>query len=117
MVEYLDEYWNRTYTRVLEDGLEQPVDLQLVGFTPQPLSVRIAEASRRQGGNALGLNPDHGDRIWIENQFTWASGPSCKERCPRYSKELSEELLEWQKETYGDVPPTNHKAGDLDVVK
>lgn len=27
----------------------------------------IAQASKdRNGGNALGVNPDHGDRVWIE---------------------------------------------------
>ncbi|KJY01491.1 FAD-binding domain-containing protein [Zymoseptoria brevis] len=116
MVDYLDVYWNRTYKRVLTDGLEQPLDVQLVGFTPQPVSVRIAEASQAQGGNALGLDPKNGDRIWIENQFLWASGPLCKERCPQYSKDLSEDLLQWQKKTYGNVPPTNYQSGDLSFI-
>lgn len=114
MVDFLSHYYNQSFKAQFIDGLES-LDVQLTGFVPQPLSIRIARASQAQGGNALSLNPDHGDRIWVENDFLWAN-PTCQDRCPEYSKEVSEELLAYQKKTYGGVPPTNYKSGDLNWV-
>lgn len=114
MVDFLNTYWNTTYKRVLRDGLETlGLDIQITGFTPQPLSVRVIEASNAQGENALGLNPDNGDRIWIENQFLWGSGALCKDRCPEYAEDISNELMAIQKAKYGNFQPTHYKSGEI----
>lgn len=114
MVEFLNTYWNTTYERTLTDGLQTlGLDIQITGFTPQPLSVRVVKASNAQGENALGLDPDNGDRIWIENQFLWGSGALCKERCPVYAEGILDELLTMHKAKYANVKPTNYKSGDI----
>lgn len=112
MVDFLNYYWNTTYERVLIDGLESGLDVQITGYVPQPLSVRIVEASNAQGPNALGLDPAHGDRIFVENQFLWAS-PLCAERCPQYAANISSELMAYQKSKYGNVEPTHYQSGDI----
>lgn len=111
MVDFFSHYYDATYNQTLVDGLEA-LDVQITGFDPQPVSVRIARASNAQGGNTLGLNPDHGDRIWFENNWLWTN-PTCQDQCPQYSKSLSSQLLAYQKATYGGIAPTNYKAGDL----
>ncbi|OQO03643.1 hypothetical protein B0A48_10308 [Cryoendolithus antarcticus] len=115
MVDFFSHYYDATFNSTLVDGIQSGLDVQITGFDPQPLSVRVARASQAQGGNALGLNPDHGDRIWIENNFVWGS-PLCQDRCPQYSKQVSETLLEYQKSTFGGIAPTNYKSGDLNTV-
>ncbi|USW57786.1 Putative berberine/berberine, FAD-binding domain, PCMH-type, FAD-binding, type PCMH, subdomain 2 [Septoria linicola] len=115
MVDFFSHYYDATYNQTLIDGIKSGLDVQITGFDPQPVSVRIARASQAQGGNALGLNPDHGDRIWFENNFLWAS-PLCQDRCPQFSKQISDTLLAYQKATYGGVAPTNYKSGDLQRV-
>ena len=112
MVEFFSHYYDATYNSTFLNGLESGLDIQITGFDPQPVSVRIARASAAQGGNALGLNPDHGDRIWFENNFLWAN-PTCQDRCPQYSKEISTALLAYQKQKYAGVAPTNYKSGDM----
>ena len=111
MVDFFSYYWDQFYNATFINGL-QDLDVQVTGFDPQPLSVRIAEASQRQGGNALGLDPNHGDRIWIENNLLWTN-PLCNDRCPQQSEDLSSKLLAYQKSKYAGVPATNYKSGDL----
>jgi hypothetical protein len=115
MVEFFSYYWDHFYNATFVNGL-QDLDVQITGFDPQPLSVKIAQASQKQGGNVYGLNPDHGDRVWIENNLLWTN-PTCNERCPQQSEELSTMLLKYQREKYGNVLPTNYKSGDPDYVK
>lgn len=115
MVTFFDQYFNETFKDTFINGLRD-LDVQITGFDPQPVSVRIAEASVRQGGNALGLDPRHGDRIWFENNLLWAS-PLCNERCPAQSKALSDRLLAWQKRQYPNMRPSNFQGGDLEYAK
>lgn len=119
MVDFFSAYYDATYNSTFIDGLDSGLDIQITGFDPQPVSVRIAQASQAQGGNALGLNPAHGDRIWMENNFLWTN-PTCQDRCPEYSREISERMLELQREQYGEILPTNYEAsgdGDGDDVR
>jgi len=114
MVEYFDAYFNITYAASFNASLDI-LNVQIMGFDPQPLSVKIAQASQNQGGNALGLDPAHGDRFWIEDDFLW-SGQFCDTVCPQISKEMSDRALAYQKTHYAGVPPTNYQSGDLDYV-
>lgn len=115
MVDFFEDMWNRTYAQSLDDSLTN-LDVQILGMDPQPVSVRIAQASQAQGGNALGLDPNHGDRVWIENDFLWLN-PACDEKCPQISDELSSGLLANQKAVFKGVPPTNYKSGDIDTIR
>jgi len=114
MVEYLGAYYNITQSQSFNDSLTN-VDIQLMGFDIQPLSVAIAKASQAQGGNALGLDPAHGDRIWVENDLLWVN-QLCDQACPEYSRHMADEALAYQKQHYAGVPPTNYQSGDLDFI-
>ncbi|RFU29823.1 hypothetical protein B7463_g6515, partial [Scytalidium lignicola] len=114
MVKFFEKYYDTTYSQSLNDNLTN-LDVQLMGFDPQPLSVRIQKASQAQGGNALGLDPANGDRVWIENDFMWLNS-LCDDSCPEYSREVSDQLLAYQKATYPGVPPTNYQSGDIEFT-
>jgi hypothetical protein len=115
MVEYYDAYWNITQSQAFNNSVANLLDFQLLGFDAQPVPVNIAKASQAQGGNALGLDPAHGDRVWVENDFLWAN-QLCNDKCPEYSRHMSDLALDYQKTHYAGVPPTNYQSGDLDYV-
>ena len=115
MVQFLDVYSNETFSKTFLDGI-QNLDVQLVSVDTQPLSVNILQASQVQGGNALGFDPANGDRIWIENSYSWL-GELCNTKCPQFSKESSDKLLAYQKTHYAGVTPTNYKSGDIEFTK
>ncbi|KAG2002845.1 hypothetical protein GB937_009496 [Aspergillus fischeri] len=51
------------YQNQIRNISSRDIGIQMRVFTPQPLSVRITQASADGGGNALGLDPANGDRI------------------------------------------------------
>ena len=79
----LESHWN-SYTAHTKNDSSKSLDIQFSTFTPQPISVRVAKASQAQGGNALGIDPDNGDRIWVENDLIWANSV-CDSACPQVS--------------------------------
>jgi hypothetical protein len=115
MSEFLETVWDKVSAISFKISLRL-FETHVMGFVPQPLSKRIAEASQAQGGNALGLDPKHGDRIWIENNFLWAT-PGCHEKCPEYSREVSDDIKAYHKTHYANSTPTNYESGDLNYVK
>ncbi|KAK4500372.1 hypothetical protein PRZ48_008561 [Zasmidium cellare] len=110
MTEFLSYMFDQFYSSTFESGL-QDLDVQVTGFDPQPLSVKIAQASQKQGGNALGLDPNHGDRIWVEHNLLWTN-PTCNDKCPQQSEQLSDLVLEYMKEKYPNALATNFKSGN-----
>lgn len=115
MVQYLNYYWNQTFTKSFLNSVEN-LDVQILSVDTQPMSVVIQQAMQLQGGNALGLNPANGDRVWIENSITWL-GDLCDTQCPQFSKTSSNKVLAYQKKHYGGIAPTNYKSGNLNFTK
>jgi len=114
MVQYYDAYYNITASQSFNDSITN-IDIQLMGFDVQPLSAQIARASQAQGGNALGLDPAHGDRVWVENDLLWVND-FCNDKCPGYARHMADEALAYQKSHYAGVPPTNYQSGDLNYL-
>lgn len=114
MTSFFEEVYQQVNDQSLSDGVGI-LKLQIMGFDPQPVSVRIAAASQAQGGNALGLDPADGDRIWIENNLLW-EGNSCDQECPGYSQNVMDNLLTYHKQHYAGIAPTNYKSRDIETV-
>lgn len=114
MADFYEVVWEKTSKQSFADSIAP--DVQIMGFDPQPVSVRIAKASNAQGGNALGLDPDHGDRIWIENNLLWLND-TCNENCPTYSKKVSQAIHDYHVQTYSGVEPTNYRSGNTSFIK
>ncbi|PYI24019.1 FAD-binding domain-containing protein [Aspergillus violaceofuscus CBS 115571] len=110
----LEAHWS-TYQAMIRNDSSRDIDIQIGTFTPQPLSVRIANASQARGGNALGLDPRHGDRFWVENDLIWVN-EHCNEACPGYLKEVADRVNVVFNETLRGARPTNYEAGDVDFV-
>nr|POE75157.1 putative fad-linked oxidoreductase [Quercus suber]POE94764.1 putative fad-linked oxidoreductase [Quercus suber] len=114
MAQLYSKLFNLTYAQSLGDSLTN-LDVQLLGYDPQPVSVRIAAASQAQGGNALGLDPDHGDRIWVEHDMLWLN-QLCDTQCPKYAAAVSDAIRAYANSTFAGVKPTNYKSGDISRV-
>ena len=104
----------RVFAQSFVDGLSS-LAVQIMGWVPQPISKLIAEASQAQGGNALGLDPKHGDRIWIENNLLW-TGDLCNDNCPGYSENVMGKIVDFSKSEFNGIPPTNYESGEIETV-
>lgn len=114
MNELLELHWE-TYQSQIKNDSSKNLDIQIGTFTPQPLSVRIAEASVASGGNALGLDPKHGDRFWVENDLIWIN-PICNEACPGYLRKVAESVRAEFDARFVGEKPTNYQSGDVEYV-
>lgn len=115
MTDFYEVLYRAMYKQSLDNSLKG-LDVQILGFDPQPMSVRIARASNAQGGNTLGLDPANGDRVWVENNMLWLNA-DCNDACPGYSKSVSDAVKAYHMQHYAGVKPSNYKSGDLDFVK
>lgn len=114
MVDFYSYAFNTSYAQSMNDSFTN-LDVQILGFDPQPLSAVIAQASQTQGGNALGLDPANGDRVWVEYDLLWLN-QLCDQKCPSFQANVANMLDEYSKSKYSGVAPTNYKSGDIDFV-
>lgn len=110
----LESHWN-SYTEHTKNDSSKNLDIQFSTFTPQPISTRVARATQARGGNALGLDPDNGDRIWVENDLIWVN-PVCDEACPSNLRNLTDEIDNDFHARFAGQKPTNYKSGDVDFI-
>ena len=115
MVQFYDKLFNLSFSQSLDDSLKN-LDAQVLGYDPQPLSVRVTKASQAQGGNALGFDPANGDRIWIEHNALWVN-QLCDKKCPQYANSVADAIATFQKKTFPGIKPTNYKSGDVSFTK
>ena len=109
-----EAHWDLYQSQIKNDS-SRNIDIQIGTFTPQPVSARIAKASMDNGGNALGLDPDNGDRIWVENDLIWIN-PVCNDACPNYLKEVADSAKSKFLEEFKGTAPTNYESGDVEFV-
>ncbi|PHH75969.1 hypothetical protein CDD82_4206 [Ophiocordyceps australis] len=116
MEEFLSEHYHRAARIAAEGAVRDPADFRLFSFAIQPMPRTIANASiMTGGGNAMGLHPEHGDRIWIEYDLAWLN-PSCDSRCPRFFRREVEKLRDYHRREFANIPPTNYMSGQLSYV-
>lgn len=92
----------------------QNLDLMIYNFAFQPMSVKIQEASQRAGDslgqrNALGLNPDDGDRMWMEYDISWVN-PLDEQRAYSYANHFSNDIVGHVQTHYPNAVSTNQKT-------
>jgi hypothetical protein len=114
MSSFLEDHFEKANDIAKKAALENILDFRLFTFTVQPLPKAISEAAKDRP-NALGLKPEHGDRIWVEYNVAWLL-PTCDERCPQFIAEKIVEFQDLHKSKYGGIPPTNYESGDLDFI-
>lgn len=109
-----EDHWD-LYKSYTKNDSSKNIDIQISTFTTQPLSVRVARASAQQGGNALGLDPASGDRIWVENDLIWFN-PTCDDTCPGYLREMTDDVNTAFYSRFKGEKPTNYESGDVEFI-
>jgi hypothetical protein len=72
----------------------------------------IAAASQANGGDALGLDPANGDRLWLAYSMSWetAAGDSVAHQL---AAQMTANIEKYAKTHYANVQNSNYRAGDL----
>ncbi|KAH7329642.1 hypothetical protein B0I35DRAFT_448658 [Stachybotrys elegans] len=115
MSTFLDEKFSKTKQLTQEAAIEHFLNFRLFTFTLQPLPHSISQASVDRGSNALGIRPEHGDRIWVEYNVAWLV-PTCDVDCPNFAREAVEIFHDIHQQQYSGIPPTNYQSGDLEYI-
>jgi FAD/FMN-containing dehydrogenase len=115
MSSFLDDKFETAKDLAAKAHLEHFLNFRLFTFTVQPLPITITGASAARGPNALGLVPEHGDRIWVEYNVAWLV-PTCDKDCPAFVKSAVDTFKNLHKTKYGGIYPTHYESGDLDYI-
>ncbi|KAK4952099.1 hypothetical protein LTR10_010019 [Elasticomyces elasticus] len=114
MRSFLDWHWNNASNAPFVSS-RQTNGLELFSMALQPVPVALQRASAAHGPSALSLDPDHGDKLWIEYDAGWTN-PAGDGVLPQQLKSVADDALAYQKVTYKGVKPTNYVSGNLSVV-
>ncbi|PFH57011.1 hypothetical protein XA68_15617 [Ophiocordyceps unilateralis] len=116
MSDFLREHYTKLQTYADTASTVKLIEMKVFSFDAQPIHHTIAQASKRiGGGNALNLDPSHGDRLWIAYYLAWTNS-SCDEACPKFLQSVSNAMRKFHKEHYAGVLPTHYAQGDLDFL-
>ncbi|KAJ9150677.1 FAD-binding, type 2 [Pleurostoma richardsiae] len=115
MSAFLDEHFDMLETATAAGALSDFLDLRIFTTAIQPMTHLITRASSASGGNALGLSPETGDRLWIEYDLAWLSS-ACDSNCPAYLEEVATSLHNLHAQNYSGIYPTNYESGDLSYI-
>lgn len=117
MTSFLTDHWELFKKKADDAALFDLLDFKVFAFAVQPMPRMIAQASKdRHGGNALGVNPDNGDRVWIEYDVAWAN-PLCDSVCVDWLKSAVQDAHDLHVKKYSGIYPTNYKSGDLETLR
>jgi hypothetical protein len=64
------------------------------------------------GGDALGLDPRNGDRMWMEISISWATA-AADAKTHSTATILANDIHNYSRTTYPGVPNTRYVKGDL----
>lgn len=117
MTAFLQDHYDTVRDVAIKTGILDPLDFRFLTFTPQPVSHIMAQASKdANGGNAIGLDPAHGDKIWVEYDLGWID-PLCDKACPAGVAEIVRKTHELHASKYAGIYPTNYQSGDLSTLR
>ncbi|RMZ81649.1 hypothetical protein DV737_g2424, partial [Chaetothyriales sp. CBS 132003] len=93
------------------------VDSLIISLAYQPIPHQLAAASAAAPGgpNRLGLDPAHGDLMWMEYDVSWLL-PTTDEATTTFVMGLTEPVLAYAHTKYAGVPPTNYRSGDVETT-
>lgn len=117
MTSFLDYHFNTMQNFAAKSSLSNLLDFQVFSFALQPIPVALSAASNAapDGPNALGLDPLHGDRIFMEYDVSWVNS-ACDHACPGFIKTVVDKIQAYEARVYAGVKPTNYKSGDVDFI-
>lgn len=117
MTDFLNDHYELVKKASIEATFWDLLDFKDMSFAVQPMPRHIMQASKdANGGNALGLDPKNGDKVWIEYDFAWLS-PLCDGKCDDFLRKLVKDAHDLHVTKYGGIHPTNYESGDLEFLR
>ncbi len=114
MTSFLDWHWNEALNASFLSS-RQTYGVELYSMALQPVPVAMQRASAAQGSRALSLDPNNGDKLWIEYDIGWTNAAG-DDTLPQQLMATVDGALAYQKATYAGIEPTNYVRGDLSFV-
>ncbi|KAF4625739.1 hypothetical protein G7Y89_g12424 [Cudoniella acicularis] len=105
-------HYNEWRNYVLTEGVLHPGFIFSLAFQPMPFI--IPGHSVAAGGNALGMNPAEGDRMWMEYDISWLTAAG-DDSAYSMARSITATIDEYVKTTYAGIPNTHYGSGDLEV--
>ncbi|RCI16020.1 hypothetical protein L249_1970 [Ophiocordyceps polyrhachis-furcata BCC 54312] len=117
MESFLARHWDHVVSTTSAAAADDRMDLRVFSVVLQPIPRALAVASRAASPipNPLGLDPNHGDRIWVQYDLAWAN-PACDRFCAVRLKEIVDGAKEIHRRGYAGIPPTNYRSGNLEYL-
>ncbi|KAF8860556.1 FAD-binding domain-containing protein [Acephala macrosclerotiorum] len=104
-------HYNEWKNYVMTEGIN-PGFIFSLAFQPMPYI--IPQQSVATGGNALGMNPAEGDRMWMEYDISWLTALG-DDSAHAMAMNITATIDEYAKTTYGGIPNTHYRSGDLEI--
>lgn len=86
-----------------------------LSFQPIPTTLANASLNNRHGVNLLGLDPAHGDKVFMEYNVSWLLSSTDQDAAAVLTN-LTEPAQVYAKGMYPNVAPTHYVEGDLETV-
>jgi hypothetical protein len=83
------------------------------GLAFQPMPYIIPAQSVAAGGNALGVDPREGDRMWIEYDISWLTAVGDAD-ADAMARNITETIDEYAKTTYAGVESSHFQEPERD---
>jgi len=96
----------------MTEGILHPGFIFSLAFQPMPYI--IPAQSVAAGGNALGMSPAEGDRMWMEYDISWLTAVG-DDVAHAMAVNITTTIDEYAKTTYAGIPNTNYRSGDVEV--
>ncbi|RDA86152.1 hypothetical protein CP532_3044 [Ophiocordyceps camponoti-leonardi (nom. inval.)] len=117
MSSFLARHWDHVVSTTSAAAADDRMDLRVFSFVLQPIprALAVASMAAMPMPNALGLDPDHGDRIWVQYDLAWAN-PACDRFCALRLKKIVDGAKEVHRWGFAGIPPTNYRSGNLEYL-
>ncbi|KUJ08661.1 FAD-binding domain-containing protein [Mollisia scopiformis] len=104
-------HYNEWRNYVMTEGILHPGFIFSLAFQPMPYI--IPAESVAAGGNALGMNPAEGDRMWMEYDISWLTALG-DDDAHAMSMNITATIDEYAKTVYAGIKNTHFEAGNLE---
>jgi len=105
-------HYNEWRSYVMTEGILHPGFIFSLAFQPMPYIIPYQSVAA--GGNALGMNPAEGDRMWMEYDISWLTALG-DDSAHSMAMNITATIDEYAKTTYAGIPNTHYRSGNLEV--
>lgn len=105
--------FNSWYDLAKKYQAQTPLDVPAfsLAFQPVPYTLQNASINAPNGVNNLGLDPKHGDKVFMEYDVSWLS-PATDKAVAAYITNITQPAQDYAKSKYSNSKPTHYQSGD-----